>query len=412
MPGAQKPRPEPSEIGLRARTIRRRRGLSLDTAAGLAGISKPYLSMLERGQRGFERRGLIEDLANALGCAVADLTGQPYLPADRDIAEGKRVISRIERGLNDAALDDAPDIEPRSLEELRPLVAGAARLRDEGRYSAAASNTDQILIELQAHVATGDGDQRREAARLVAHAAYNAFVVATTYGYLHLAQHAAQRAWEAAQATEDPELIAFAMFARAPSIARNGGRGRAQRLLDRAITEADSLTSMHNGETRGAETFGLLNLMRAHLAAREEDADTAHAHLNAASEIAALTGERNGFGQHFGPTNVRLWQVSIGAELGEGPEIAEWIDREAVDLSVLDSRDRVAALHFDMARAYAQAEGARDGEALRHLDLADRMAPQRIRQDPIARDIVAGLVRRTHRRAWELDSLRNRFGLS
>lgn len=87
MSGAPKPRPEPSEIGLRARTIRRRRGLSLDVVAGMAGISKPYLSMLERGLRGFERRGLLEDLARALGCSVVDLTGQPYLPGDRDSAE-------------------------------------------------------------------------------------------------------------------------------------------------------------------------------------------------------------------------------------------------------------------------------------------------------------------------------------
>jgi len=34
-------------IGARARLIRRRRGLGLATAAGLAGISKGYLSMLE-----------------------------------------------------------------------------------------------------------------------------------------------------------------------------------------------------------------------------------------------------------------------------------------------------------------------------------------------------------------------------
>lgn len=44
-------------IGRRARMIRRRRGLSLDVVAGLAGIGKLYLSMLERGQRGFNRRG-------------------------------------------------------------------------------------------------------------------------------------------------------------------------------------------------------------------------------------------------------------------------------------------------------------------------------------------------------------------
>lgn len=412
MPGAPKPRPEPSEIGLRARTIRRRRGLSLDAAAGLAGISKPYLSMLERGLRGFQRRGLIEDLANALGCAVADLTGQPYLPADRDIAEGKRIITRIERGLNDATLDETPDIQPRPLDELRALVGGAARLRDEGLYSAAAAEADHLLIELQAHVAAGRGDQRTEAARLVTLAAYNAFVVATTYGYLHLAQIAAHRAWEAAAVAEDLELASFAMFARAPSIARNGGRHLARRMLDRAISEARPLISIRDGPTRGAETFGLLHLMRAHLAARELDADLAHAHLDAASEVAATTGERNGFGQHFGPTNVQLWRVSIGAELGEGPAVAERIEREPVDLSVLDSRDRSAALHFDLARAYAQADGARDREALRHLDLADRMAPQRIRQDPIARDIVAGLSRRARRSVWELDSLRSRFGLA
>ena len=55
-------------IGARARMIRRRRGLSLEVVAGLAGITASYLSMLERGQRGFNRRGLIEDLAEALGC--------------------------------------------------------------------------------------------------------------------------------------------------------------------------------------------------------------------------------------------------------------------------------------------------------------------------------------------------------
>ncbi|MGH3912573.1 MAG: helix-turn-helix domain-containing protein, partial [Pseudonocardiaceae bacterium] len=69
---------EARAIGQRVRMIRKRRGLGLTVAAGLAGISKPYLSMLERGERGFNRRGLIEDLAVAMSCSVADLTGQPY----------------------------------------------------------------------------------------------------------------------------------------------------------------------------------------------------------------------------------------------------------------------------------------------------------------------------------------------
>jgi transcriptional regulator with XRE-family HTH domain len=52
---------EASTIGARARKIRRRRGLSLEVVAGLTGIGKQYLSMLELGQRGFNRRGLLED---------------------------------------------------------------------------------------------------------------------------------------------------------------------------------------------------------------------------------------------------------------------------------------------------------------------------------------------------------------
>lgn len=89
-----RPEPTPSELGARVRTIRRRRGLSLDVAAGLAGVSKAYLSMLKNGQRRFERRGLLEDIAHALGCSVADLTGQPYLPADRASAEALACAAR------------------------------------------------------------------------------------------------------------------------------------------------------------------------------------------------------------------------------------------------------------------------------------------------------------------------------
>ncbi len=43
---------EARTIGARARMIRRRRGLSQDVVAGLAGITAAYLSMLERGCAG------------------------------------------------------------------------------------------------------------------------------------------------------------------------------------------------------------------------------------------------------------------------------------------------------------------------------------------------------------------------
>lgn len=400
-----------SAIGARARKIRTRRGLSLDVAAGLAGISKGYLSMLEHGQRGFNRRGLIEDLADALGCSVVDLTGQPYLPPDRESALAKTVIAQIERGLNEATLDDVPDLQPRPLDALDDWARSAVELRDTASYRSSGEGIDDVLIELQVHLATIDGRERLRAAGLLTQTAYHAFVLATTFGYMHLAQVAAQRSFEAARISERPELEAFAMFARAPSVARTGGRQRAVRMLDRALDDAQQLTAIRDGDTLGAETFGLLHLMGAHFAARDSDAAAAADRLDEASRIALLTGERNGLQQHFGPTNVNVWRVAVGAELGQGPAVAERVEREPIDLNTLGSKDRIAALHFDLARSWAQAEGDRDNEAIRHLDTADRIAPTRIRNDPIARDLVLTLDRRARRRVWELDSLRNRFGV-
>jgi transcriptional regulator with XRE-family HTH domain len=399
-------------IGARARMIRRRRGLSLEVVAGLTGITAAYLSMLERGLRGFNRRGLIEDLAGALGCSVVDLTGQPYPPSDRESARARQVILQIEQGLNEATLNDVPDFRPRALELLNGWVNSVAELRDTARYQPSGEDIGASLIELQIHVATSSGRDRQLAAELLTQAAYHAFVLATTFGYLHLAQLAAQRASDAALIAEHPALEAFAMFARAPSVARTGGRHRAVRMLDRALDDAQQLTTVRDGDTLGAEMFGLLHLMGAHFAAHNRDAATAADHLDEAARVALLTGECNGLWQHFGPTNVAVWRVAIGAELGQGPAIAERVEREPIDLDVLRSNDRTAALHFDLARSWAQAEGDRDNQAIRHLDMADRLAPQRLRNDPIARDLIVTLERRATRRVWELDSLRHRFGIA
>ncbi|MGB3443196.1 MAG: hypothetical protein WBA97_31025 [Actinophytocola sp.] len=92
------------------------------------------------------------------------------------------------------------------------------------------------------------------------------------------------------------------------------------------------------------------------------------------------------------------------------PALAEQVDRPELDDS-LPTKDRRAALHVDLARAYAQADVAHDAAALRHLDLADRIAPQRVRLDPTARETVHDLDMRSRLRTWKLTSLKNRLGV-
>jgi transcriptional regulator with XRE-family HTH domain len=62
-------------VGNRIRQIRHARGKSLSVIAGLAGISTPYLSMIERGQRALDRRSLIVALADALEVAPSEIIG-------------------------------------------------------------------------------------------------------------------------------------------------------------------------------------------------------------------------------------------------------------------------------------------------------------------------------------------------
>jgi hypothetical protein len=98
-------------------------------------------------------------------------------------------------------------------------------------------------------------------------------------------------------------------------------------------------------------------------------------------------------------------------ENGTGAEAAERFTAAPIDLSVFGSKARESFVLFDLARGWLQAEGARDGEAVRALDTADRIAPLQVRNDPIARDLVRVLDRRAKRRVWELDSLCNRLGV-
>ena len=403
-----------TEIGQRARTIRPRRGLSLEVTAGLAGISTGFLSRLERGERNFERRGLLEDLARVLGCSVADLTGQPppYPPPDRDTAEAMACLPGIRVALTDYDPDDVPDVTPRPLDELVSWARTANEQRDHARFSLAGRDVGALIIESQAHAATAAGTDRARAFGALITACMVASALARNIGYIDLTVAASRRGHDFACRQDDPGLAGFARLYWAEDLLRLPGY-RGSTVLTSAVDVLASAVQLgHTGHTLPAEAVGMTHLVSAKIAARQQRRDDAHAHLGEAASLAARVGERNGMRQHFGPTNVALWRLSSGIELGEGGRAYEDATRTILDVDALDSRERSSSLHLDLARALVQEGRDRDAEAIRHLDTADRLAPGRTRPDPIARELVATLHRRARRRAWELDSLCNRFGVS
>jgi transcriptional regulator with XRE-family HTH domain len=401
--------PSADEIGARVRTFRKRRGLSLEVASGLAGISIAQLSRLERGERRFNRRGLIEDLARALSCSVVDLTGQPYAPADERSAMAMAAIPEIELALLDCTLDDVPDLPPRPVGKLATAAQVANEHRAAVRYDLAGRGLGQLMTELHVVAATGSGADREMALRALVEACMAAKATAKAMGHMALAVQADERGLDAARRLGDPALIGFTSMYRALTLMDAGARRRATKALVEVI---DSLAMFDpTADTLAADAYGFAHLAQAQLAARSGQAGAAQDHLAEAARTAFRTGERNGLMMFFGPTNVAVWRVAIGVDLQEAGKVYEQATAAKINAAAL-STGRVGALHVNLARALAQEGGRRDGDAIRHLDLADQASPQRIRHDPIARELLAELDMRTHGKSWLLSSLRHRFGLT
>lgn len=345
--------------------------MGLAVTAGLAGVSKAYLSLLETGKRGFNRRGLLEDLAGALGCSVADLTGEPYLPVDRDTADALAAVPGVQLALHNYGPDDVPDARARPLDELVAWAHIANQHRDQSRLSLAGRDLGALITELQVHALTaGHADRNRAVTALVTACGVAGPVVRVGAGNLDLSASAGRHTHDLARRHGDPGLIGFAHWFWASDLSCLGAQDRAREVVYIAMNELSPVVRLDAADTLPAEMLGFLHLRHAWIAARERCGAEARAHLDEAGAIAARIGERNGMQRHFGPTNVRLNRLGIGVELDEGGRAYEEITRTPPNAEALGSPTASSEMHLDLARAVAQDGSDRDGEAIRHLDTA------------------------------------------
>jgi hypothetical protein len=231
-------------------------------------------------------------------------------------------------------------------------------------------------------------------------------------GRPELAIQTARRGYDAASALGDPALTAQLAVQRALGLTWIGARRRVADVLNQELAALTPLADPAAADTGPAEAAGVLHLTSAWHDAQQGRGGDADTHLAEAAALAAATGERNALRMHFGPAQVAAWGLEVAVELGRGVAAVERVSDDVPRLlDTLNSPNRRCVLHFNLARGYAQADGARDGEALRHLDMADQIAPQGIRNVPVAREVLVDLDHRARRRVWELDSLCNRFGI-
>lgn len=358
-------------IGERVAYWRRKRGKNQRTVAGLAGMSQPYLSQIERGLKPVERRATLVALAHALDVSIADLTGQPGDPADPSTTAAASHVPAIREALIRREMGELVETH----HDVRALMIAG------GNYDFAT-----VAPQLPSML----GGLRGADLVQVAHVA--------TYtlkhlGYPDLARDAARLAVQEARALGRPEWIGIAEFIRILAMPPEMPGAPAQL----AARVADEIQP-HIGDPQVRQAYGMLHLHAALRAAVDRRGDVAHTHLAEAREVAESLGEPEDLGLArfgFGPTNVGFWTASVENELGEPEKAIE--ASELIAPGRLPIANRLAPFYADVAGAMAQI--GRDHEAIAMLLRSEAAGPQWFRLRPTIKDSVGSIIRRTRRNA-------------
>jgi transcriptional regulator with XRE-family HTH domain len=394
-----------SHAGRRVREIRHWRGMSLKALADLSGFSQSYVSMLERGQRPFDSRRTLEAIANALRVSPVELTGRPY-EAGRSVSADTTAATEAMKAVDDALtgwwLGEVPDVParpwPAIAEDVRLLNL---RLRPNAEYAAQGAVLPGLICDLLA-AALNDPEHRSDALVGLIGAYKAAAYLAHDLSFAGLPALAVDRMRQVAEELSDPVWTSYAAYQRAQLL--SGANRRRQ--YEMAVAAADAAPA-----TR-PEVQGMANLTAAMASAAQGDGDTAEAHLSEAAALAELIdADVSPWCQtNFGRTNVGIWRLSIGVELGGGARVAE--AASTVRPGGV-SQSRQAAFWIDYGRALLTERKTQD-RGLAALLQAETLAPQKLRTNPFVRETVANLLGAARRDAGarDLRGLAYRLGIA
>lgn len=394
-----------AHIGRRVREIRTWRGLSLTATAGLAGISQPYLSMIERGLRPVNKQSLLEALARALRVSPAELTGGPFAPVDSVDNEAHAGIVALETALDAYDLGVDSDVKPRPWPELARAVRDLYEVRwVEADFASQGRVLPQLLAELHATYAQRP-ERRREALVALIYAYRSAAGVCKFLGVRGLPLLAARLVQQCAEELGTPEWLGFGSFVRGFA---SGGVHQ----YDLSVRAAQRLQAGPASPSE-MQVAGALQLNASLASAVAGNAQLAREHLAEAADLANhLPEQRDNFGYlYIGPEHVGVWRVSLGTELGEGPKVAEYA--RYVNPDSFPGKARHAAFRADLGRSLASEKATRE-KGIQELVEAEQIAPQLIRNNVFVRETVGDLLRKVRRDhgGRELRGLAWRMGIA
>jgi transcriptional regulator with XRE-family HTH domain len=381
-------RPDSLTPGQRVAWHRVRRGLSQEVLAGLVGRTEDWLSKIENDRAPLDRLSVIRSLAEALGVTIYDLIGDPAPANGRHEPSG---VAEVRAALMDyrqlspllSAIEkdgQAPPLEP-----LRRDLNAVMSAYQQSRYGQMLRRIPELITQTQLAAGEYTGDERRTADRLLALASQSAAMILTKLGQGDLAWIASQRGLTAAERSEDTAVTGSLLRSVVHSLHSDG---RAEDARDMTRRAADYLRSrLDPSDPRIVSVYGTLLLPGAIAAARSNDRSTASEYLAEAEDMAGLIGtDTNHLWTAFGPTNVKIHQVTTAMSLGDVQIAIDLIPR--IDTRGLPMERRVRH-SLEVVNAFHARN--RISDAVEELLKAERLAPEQVHEHMMSRQLVLRL---------------------
>lgn len=214
------------DVGERIRARRLLRGWSIRYAASRAGISHATWGRIERGLQAANNRFMLADIAEALECSSGDLAGAPVPGTDRAATATRAGVHALRTALIDIDLTEPGVAGSPAMAELDRVLSLVDTLRQACDYAGTMRLLPGLLHHLHAETA---GPERGRALRLLCEATFIASSVLRNLGHPGDAWLGAERCRDAAEAVDDPVLLAYAAYALATAATASGSHQRGLR---------------------------------------------------------------------------------------------------------------------------------------------------------------------------------------
>ncbi|MEV0124209.1 helix-turn-helix domain-containing protein [Streptomyces sp. NPDC050703] len=384
---------EAEEIGNRARRARLRLGMPQADLAAALGKSQGWVSKMERGLIELDRVGLLNQVAAELHIHPNDLIGRPY-NSSPDENQWQVAALSILRELRRYDLTPVFDGTPRPSVQLWQETTRLHRLRDAAANVSIMQVLPDLFREARALAEVSTGHEREEAFAIYAVCCKFAHTSAHALGHPELIAMACERAAWSARLSGDPVMPAVADWMRVWDMWATADWTDAIALSDRAIHSVQQ--GYERGEPLAVRAWGSLQLRAAVSAARGRRAAEAEDRIRHAKDAAKRLPEYVGppvYDRHsltFSSGNVHIHAISVALEMGKQGKALSINRRTSPGLIESLPNSRQGHHHMDLARAWLW-DGNRD-KALKELETAERIAPQLIRNHPIARSTLRSIV--------------------